>query len=273
MPGPLASPTLCNSFHSVRIRAIPTAEVAVKIMASISLNGLQRGTTVVEQSGSTWLVQDSHWPAVSTVPAHPDSGCLVHRYSRPEPGKVLGPPILRVIGDQSFGFLHHPGPGRVTGTHFVLGKRSHGRGCRNPGVLFVILPAAEHGAHLQIRRRILVQYLLLIYADETGWSKLSQEEQEQRVSSYREFTEAMTKAGVLKGADRLQPTSNATTIRVVSGKSQVLDGPFAETKEQLGGYYLIDVPDLDAAISWAARCPGASHGAVEIRPSWRSGFA
>ena len=113
-----------------------------------------------------------------------------------------------------------------------------------------------------------MQYLLLIYANETGWSRLSPAEQEQGVSSYREFREAMTKASVLKGANRLQPTSNATTIRVVDGRSQVIDGPFAETKEQLGGYYLIDAPNLDAAISWAARCPGASHGAVEIRPLW-----
>jgi hypothetical protein len=205
---------------------------------------------------------------MSKVPAHRYSGFLVDRYSRPEPGNDLGPPLLRVIGDQTFDFLHHPGPGNLTGTHFVLGNWSPGRRCRKPGLSFVITAEAGHGAHPQTRRRILVQYLLLIYANETGWSRLSQEEQEQWVSSYREFREAITKAGVLKGANRLQPTSNATTIRVVDGKSQVLDGPFAETKEQLGGYYLIDAPDLDAAISWAARCPGATHGAVEIRALW-----
>jgi hypothetical protein len=66
----------------------------------------------------------------------------------------------------------------------------------------------------------------------------------------------------------LQPTSAATTVKVTNGKTQVLNGPYVETKEQLGGYFLIDVPDLDAALSWAARCPGASHGTVEVRPIW-----
>ena len=69
-------------------------------------------------------------------------------------------------------------------------------------------------------------------------------------------------------ADRLKPTSAASTVRVADGKTKVLDGPYAETKEQLAGYYLIDVPDLDAALSWAARCPGASHGVMEVRPIW-----
>ena len=71
-----------------------------------------------------------------------------------------------------------------------------------------------------------------------------------------------------QGGERLRPTSDATTVRVQAGKNQVLDGPYADTKEQLGGYYLIDVPDLDAALSWAARCPGASQGVIEVRPIW-----
>jgi hypothetical protein len=83
------------------------------------------------------------------------------------------------------------------------------------------------------------------------------------------YTEALRNAGVLRGQNRLQPSTAATTVRVVEGKSRVLDGPFADTKEQLGGYFLIEVPDLDAAISWAARCPGASHGVVEVRPIWQ----
>ena len=70
------------------------------------------------------------------------------------------------------------------------------------------------------------------------------------------------------GSNRLRPASTATTVRIADGKSQVLDGPYADTKEQLGGYYLIDVADLDAALAWAARCPGASHGVVEVRPVW-----
>jgi hypothetical protein len=70
------------------------------------------------------------------------------------------------------------------------------------------------------------------------------------------------------GSNRLQRTSATTTVRTANGKTSVLNGPYAEVKEQLGGYYMIDVPDLDAALAWAARCPGASHGGVEVRPIW-----
>lgn len=113
-----------------------------------------------------------------------------------------------------------------------------------------------------------MQYLLMLYVNEAGWSKLSKAEQEQGVAAYHAYTEALKKAGALAGANRLQPSSAATTVRIANGKSQVLDGPYAESKEQLGGYYLLDVADLDAAISWAARCPAASHGVVEVRPLW-----
>jgi hypothetical protein len=113
-----------------------------------------------------------------------------------------------------------------------------------------------------------MQYLLMVYTNETSWPALTQAQREQGIAAYTAYTEALRKADVLRGSNRLQPTSSATTVRVTEGKSQVLDGPYAESKEQLGGYYLIDVPDLDAAISWAARCPGASHGLVEVRPIW-----
>jgi hypothetical protein len=113
-----------------------------------------------------------------------------------------------------------------------------------------------------------MQYLLMLHVEEAGWSKLSKAQQEEGVAAYAAYTEALKKAGVHKGSNRLQPTSTATTVRVANGKSQVLDGPYIESKEQVAGYYLIDVPDLDAAISWAARCPAASHGAVEVRPIW-----
>jgi hypothetical protein len=113
-----------------------------------------------------------------------------------------------------------------------------------------------------------MQYLLLLYADEAGWGNLTPAEQEQGVAAYGAYTAALTKAGILRGSNRLQPVANATTVRIVDGKSQVLDGPYVDSKEQLGGYYVIDVPDLDAALSWAARCPGAGHGVVEVRPSW-----
>jgi hypothetical protein len=113
-----------------------------------------------------------------------------------------------------------------------------------------------------------MQYLLMLYADEAGWSKMTPAQQQQGVAAYTAYTEALDKAGIRVGGNRLHPASAATTVRIVDGNSQVLDGPFADSKEQLGGYYLIDVPDLDAALSWAARCPGASHGTVEVRPVW-----
>ena len=113
-----------------------------------------------------------------------------------------------------------------------------------------------------------MQYLLMVYSAEAGWAKMTKAEQEQGAAAYMAYGEALTKAGVLKGSHRLQPISTATTVRVANGKSQVLDGPYADSKEQLGGYFLIDVADLDAAISWAARCPGASHGVMEVRPIW-----
>jgi hypothetical protein len=113
-----------------------------------------------------------------------------------------------------------------------------------------------------------MQYLLMLYVQEAGWPKLSKAEQEQGTAAYAAYTEALQKAGALVGGSRLQPSSSATTVRVANGKSQVLDGPYADSKEQLGGYYLIDVPDLDAALSWAARCPTVNHGVVEVRPLW-----
>jgi hypothetical protein len=113
-----------------------------------------------------------------------------------------------------------------------------------------------------------MQYMLLIYGNEREWQGLPQTETGQRIAAYRAYTEALVKAGALVAGDRLQHSPTATTVRIEGGKTQVLNGPYAETREQLGGYYLIEAPDLDAALSWAARCPGASHGAVEVRPIW-----
>ena len=112
-----------------------------------------------------------------------------------------------------------------------------------------------------------MQYLLMIYGNEAGMLAAPKEMVTQMTAAYGAYTEAMQKAGVLRGGERLRPTSDATTVRVKDGKTQVLDGPYAETKEQLGGYYMIDVPDLDAALSWAARCPTVGHGIVEVRPT------
>jgi hypothetical protein len=113
-----------------------------------------------------------------------------------------------------------------------------------------------------------MQYLLMIYGDESMWEKMTPAQQQQGGAAYTAYTEALKAAGVLAGSNRLRPTATATTVRPVNGKTQVLDGPFADTKEQLGGYYLIEAPDLDAALSWAAKCPAASHGSVEVRAIW-----
>ena len=113
-----------------------------------------------------------------------------------------------------------------------------------------------------------MQYLLLLHADENGWSKMTEAEQQQGMAAYMAYNEALKKAGVYVGSNRLQPISTATTVKITNGKQQVLDGPYADSKEQLGGYYLIEAPDLDAAIAWAARCPGSSHGTIEVRPVW-----
>ena len=113
-----------------------------------------------------------------------------------------------------------------------------------------------------------MQYLLLIYGNESAMMKLSKEEGGKMHGAYMAYTETMKKAGAYLGGNGLRPTSEATTVRVPGGKASVLNGPFAETKEQLGGYYLIQVEDLDAALSWAKRCPGAAYGAIEVRPVW-----
>jgi hypothetical protein len=111
-----------------------------------------------------------------------------------------------------------------------------------------------------------MQYLLMVYAAESGWSKMTQAQQQEGMAAYMAYTEALQKAGAYVGSNRLQDTPSATTVRIANGKSQVLNGPYTDTKEQLGGYYLIEAPDLDAALAWAARCPGASHGVIEVRP-------
>ena len=113
-----------------------------------------------------------------------------------------------------------------------------------------------------------MQYLLMIYADESQWPKMTTTEREQGIAAFNAYTQALQKAGALVGSNRLAATRSASTVHVANGKPKVVDGPYAETKEQLGGYYLIDVKNRDEALSWAGRCPGASHGAVEVRPLW-----
>lgn len=111
-----------------------------------------------------------------------------------------------------------------------------------------------------------MKYILMDYVDEAGWPKLTSTEKEHWLGVYVAYVEAMAKAGVLKNSMGLNPTSSAVTVRTVDGKTKVLDGPYAETKEQLGGFHTIEVADLDAALAWAARCPTSLHGVVEVRP-------
>lgn len=113
-----------------------------------------------------------------------------------------------------------------------------------------------------------MKYILMDYVNEGGWPTLKRAEQEHWLGAYRAYMEAMTKAGVLRTSSGLKPTSSATTVRVRNDKTQVLDGPYADSKEQLGGFHIVEVADLDAAISWAARSPTALHGVVEVRPLW-----
>ena len=111
-----------------------------------------------------------------------------------------------------------------------------------------------------------MQYLCLIYGDENLADKMSKEEAEKMYGEYFAYTDGIRKSGHYIGGNPLKATSTATTIRVRNGKVSTTDGPFAETKEQLGGYYLVEAPDLDKAIEMAAKIPGARFGSVEVRP-------
>jgi hypothetical protein len=113
-----------------------------------------------------------------------------------------------------------------------------------------------------------MQYLLMIHSDEKAMQSAPKDAVTNMLAAYGAYTNAMKQAGVHIGGERLQPTSTATVVRTNNGKTSVLNGPYAEVKEQLGGYYLIEAPDLDGAIEWAARCPGAQFGAIEVRPIW-----
>jgi hypothetical protein len=111
-----------------------------------------------------------------------------------------------------------------------------------------------------------VEYLALIYADEAAWEGFSDDERNAAYEQYGEFANAARAAGVLVGGDELGPTASATTVRVRDGDPIVTDGPYAEVKEALGGFFVLDCASLDDALDWAARIPAAEHGAVEVRP-------
>jgi len=111
-----------------------------------------------------------------------------------------------------------------------------------------------------------MQYLLMIYRSEAELGKLSQADRKNITAEYGAFTQSIIQSGHFKAGDGLQPTTTATTVRVREGKVLTTDGPFAETREQLAGYYLIDAKDLDTAIGIAARIPNAKNGSIEVRP-------
>lgn len=118
-----------------------------------------------------------------------------------------------------------------------------------------------------------MEYMLMIYSDATAFEAMSPAQKQEGLAAYGAYHQALQQSGVLRDSNRLRPAATATRVRLKSGKTEVLNGPYAETREQLGGYFLVDVPDLDAAIAWAARCPGAAHGVVEVRPVWPMGEA
>ena len=115
-----------------------------------------------------------------------------------------------------------------------------------------------------------MKYLLLIYGDEAAWADIPPERQEQlgaeQYKKYMEYSQWLTDKGWMVGGDQLQGTDHATTVRARDGKTTMTDGPFAETKEQLGGYYVVECENLDQALEAAARCPGAETGSMEVRP-------
>jgi hypothetical protein len=113
-----------------------------------------------------------------------------------------------------------------------------------------------------------MQVMMMILGDEAAWAAMPAPAQAEVMGAYRAYVEALAAAGVMRGGERLRPATEAMTLRVREGRMTVLDGPYAETKEQLGGFFLLEVPDMDAAAQWAARCPGAAHGTIELRPVW-----
>jgi hypothetical protein len=113
-----------------------------------------------------------------------------------------------------------------------------------------------------------MQYLLMLHAEEGQWGKLTANEQAQGLAAYAAFTESLVKSGRMVASARLALSDTAKTVRTKGGKPVVMDGPFAETKEQVAGFYLIEAEDLAAATAWAAQCPASGHGVVEVRPLW-----
>jgi hypothetical protein len=113
-----------------------------------------------------------------------------------------------------------------------------------------------------------MQYVLLLYSRESGWSELSKPEQDRWMAAYKAYIDSMLASGILRTMNRLQPTSTGKTLSISDGKTCVNDGPATTGDEQISGLFIIDVTDMEAALTWAAKCPSALHGHVEVRPSW-----
>ena len=112
-----------------------------------------------------------------------------------------------------------------------------------------------------------MRYTFLLYTDRSQFKDMTEEDAKQQQQLYGRYIGALKEAGVFVDTDWLQPVATATTLSLMGGTKTIQDGPFAETKETLGGYFVVEVPDLDAALAWAEKCPAAHHGKVEIRPS------
>ncbi len=110
-----------------------------------------------------------------------------------------------------------------------------------------------------------MKFMLMSYVQENGWNQLTKEQQQQGMAAYMAYTEALTKAGAFKMGQRLGPSASAATVQLKNGKAEILDGPYADAKEQLGGFFIIDVANREEAIQWAVKCPAAGHGVVEVR--------
>lgn len=111
-----------------------------------------------------------------------------------------------------------------------------------------------------------MKYMLLLHGDESAWANMPEEARGPAIQAYMEYNRELAASGVLRGGSELQPSHTATTLRGKNGEVEVIDGPFAEAREQLGGFYILEVDTLDAAMEWARRCPALYGGAIEIRP-------
>lgn len=136
----------------------------------------------------------------------------------------------------------------------------------NPAYMVIAAVSAVDSARGRVNQEEAMEYLCLIYKDENEWQKLPPAESARIMGEFSDFTDSVKKSGHYVGANALAPTHTATTVRVRQGKLATTDGPFAETKEQLGGYFLLKARDLNEAIQLAARIPGARVGSVEVRP-------